>query len=202
MENKFDLSVVKEKIEGMTAMLASSPVTNEAECAEVAVKVSNIKKLAKFIEQEKDKYVEPAKEIIASAKAQYDPYIEACKQAEKELKRRADVFLTALDDKRKADEKAIADRVGEGRGKLKVETAAKKIENLAEAPKTIKVAGGPAITRVVRDVAEIVDRNLIPDEFWVVNEVLVRQTALARHKAGAEQIPGVIIKQESSISSR
>jgi hypothetical protein len=52
-----------------------------------------------------------------------------------------------------------------------------------------------------RKVAKITEPNLIPDEYWIIDEVRVRKEALEREKNGLPQIPGVVISEEASLSS-
>jgi hypothetical protein len=53
----------------------------------------------------------------------------------------------------------------------------------------------------MRKVAKIVDVNIIPDEYWIVDETRVKKEALDRAKTGSEQIPGVIIEEVPTLSS-
>jgi hypothetical protein len=194
-----EITIVKQKISVMRKMVDDTKVENDEDLANVSDKVKNIKFLGKYIEQEKEKYTEPAKKIIAEAREQYDPYIKDCKDAEMNLKEKAKVYMIAKESKRREDEKKIADRVE--RGTLKQETAMKKIEELPESTKTIRTDKNSGLTISKRKVAEIVEPNLIPDEYWEINEVRVRKDALEREKKGEPQIPGVVIREESDLKS-
>lgn len=197
---KGELEIVKEKIGGMEAMMAASPVTNDQELSSVADKIKQVKTLEKFIRQEKDKYTEPAKKIIEEAREQYDPYIKACQNAEIVLKERAKKYMIEKEDQRLKDEKGIANRVE--KGTLKPETAIKKIESLPEAPKTVRTDTGSALTMSKRKVAFIENSELIPDQYWIIDEVRVRREALELDKKGLPQIPGMSIREEVDLSSR
>jgi hypothetical protein len=52
-----------------------------------------------------------------------------------------------------------------------------------------------------RRVAFIEQPQDVPDEYWIIDEVRVRREALERDKNGEAQIPGVIIREESSMVS-
>jgi len=194
-----EIEIVKEKIKGMATMVLETKVTNDKEVAEVSDKIKNVKKLGKYIKEVKDRFVAPAKEIIEQAKQMYDIPIKECINAEFALKRKAEIYLEAKEEERKKAENNIVAKVESGY--IKAETAVKKLEALPEQKKTI-ATDSSALTMTKRKVMEISDASLIPDEYWVIDEVKLRKEALEKDKTGAEQIPGVIIKEVSSINSR
>lgn len=194
-----DLVVVKEKIKGMQAMLDSTQVTTDAELDGVADKIKSVKQLGKAIKQMKEKFTEPAKAIIAQAKDMYDAPIKQCLNAEDTLKSRASKYMSEREAKRIEAEAKIAARVE--KGTMRTDTAMKKIEALPEVKNTISTNQGSKLRMVRRNVAVIENPDLIPREFWVIDEVRVRREALARHTSNLPQIPGVKIVEESSIAS-
>jgi hypothetical protein len=194
-----DLIVVREKIKGMQAMLDSTQVTTDAELDGVADKIKSVKTLAKAIKQMKEKFTEPAKAIIAQAKEMYDAPLKQCLNAEEVLKSRANKYMSEKEAKRIEEERKIAARVE--KGTMRTDTAMKKIEALPEVKNTISTNQGSKLRMVKRSVAVIENPDLIPEEFWVIDEVRVRKEALARNASNMPQIPGVKIVEESSIAS-
>ncbi len=194
-----DLVVVREKLKGMQKMIDSTQVTSDDELDGVADKIKGIKTLLKIIEQKKEKFTEPAKAIIAEAKETFDPMIKECRNAEIVLKDRASKFMLQREADRKKKEEQIATRVE--KGTMKPETAMNKIENLPEAPKTVRTDTGSGLRMAKRKVAKITEPNLIPDEYWIIDEIRVRKEALEREKNNLPQIPGVVISEEASLSS-
>lgn len=198
-EKSDQLAIVKGKTNIMENMLEHFQVTDDSTLDIVADKIKQIKKLQRFIEQEKDKLVAPAKAIIAEARDKYDPYIKKCQNAEDILKMRAKKYMIAKEDERREAEARIAARVE--KGTIKLETAVRKIEALPEAQNTVRTDTGSALRMSKRKVAEITDQNLIPDEYWIIDEVRVRREAIAREKSNLPQIPGVTIREEADLSS-
>jgi len=188
-----ELVEVQEKIKGMKEMVESTKVTTDKELAAASDIVKQVKTVEKFVREQKDKYVIPAKQIIKQASDRYDPYIKECQNAEESLKGKVKEYMDAADKRRKADELKIANRVE--KGTMKPETAVKKFEALPEEKKTVKTEKS-GIKRSVRKVAVITHPELVPKEYWVIDEVRVRREALA-----GKEIPGVEIKEESIISS-
>jgi DNA modification methylase len=191
--------VLVKQAEKMDNEIGKFQVTNEDELKMVAEKTKQIKTLQKLIEKDKDDYVAPAKAIIAKAKEKYDPFIKRCENAVEVLKQRAKKYMVDRNAKIALDEARIAARAE--KGTIKQETAIKKMEELPEASKTVRSDTGSGLRLSNRKVAKIIEPNLIPDEYWEINEVRVRRDALDREKNGLPQIPGVIIETESDIAS-
>jgi hypothetical protein len=200
-------------------MLSQFQVTNDEELNVVSDRIKQVKSLQKFIEQEKDKFVAPAKAIIAEAKEKYDSYIKKCQNAAEVLNMRAKTFMLDKENKRKADEANIASKVESGY--IKPETAMKKLETLPDTPKTVRTDNNSGLQLRKRKVARIENPNgqigyllalfneipqdlkskVIPAEYWIIDEIRVRREALDREKNGLPQIPGVIIEEESNLAS-
>jgi hypothetical protein len=187
------IAIVEEKIRGMSAMVDGTQVTNDDEFAAVADRIKEVKTLAKYIKQEKEKFTAPAKAIIEEANTRFNPYIKECDNAAQTLEERAKKYYADKEKKIEADKLKIAARVE--KGTLKAETAIKKLETLPEQQKTVRTDKS-ALRMSKVAVAKIVEPEKIPDEYWVIDEVKVRREALARHKAGEQGIPGVVIEEE------
>lgn len=189
-----DVAVVEEKVGGMRKMVEDTKITNEEELAAVADKIKNIKTLGKWIRQQMEEITKPAREIITNTQKRYLPYEKECKAAEAALKLKAEAYMAKEEEKRKAREASIANRVESG--KLKEETGVRKMEELGEEKKTVDT-GAASLTRKMVKKAVIVDMSLIPKEYWVVDEKRVTKAALA----GAV-IPGVEVREVPQMSVR
>ncbi len=196
---KDQLVIVKQKTDGMEKMLKEFTVTNDDELDIVSDKIKQVKVLKRFIEQEKDKFVNPAKAIINEAREKYDPYIKKCLNAEVVLKSKAAKYMQMIQEELLKKQAQIAAKVENG--SMTTETAIKKIEKLPDNPKTVRTDNGSGLRLSKRKVAKIIDPNLIPKEYFVIDEVRVRKDAIERDRLGLPQIPGVIIEEESSIAS-
>jgi len=200
MAEEKGLSVIKTKAEGMSKMLEKFQVVDDKSMELVADKIKEVKMLGKFIKQKKDEYVAPAKAIIETAKTDYDPYIKMCENAEITLKDRAVKYHDKIEKERKIEEDKIAKKAESGY--IKTETAMTKIEALPEVQKTVRTDNNSKLSFAKVKKATIVNPELIPDIYWVIDEVRVRREALLRDKGGLEQIPGVVISEETSAGSR
>lgn len=194
-----DVVSARKQIKGMREMVEASKVETDEELALVADKIKQVKTLAKVIKEKKEKFTEPAKAIMAEARETFDPLLRECENAELSLKGKAKTYMLAKEQKRIEEERRIAARVE--KGTMKEETAVRKIEAMPEVKNTVKTDNGSALRMAKRSVARIVNPELIPDEYWVIDEVRVRREALARYKANLEPIPGTEIIEETDLSS-
>lgn len=194
-----ELAVAKTQVKKMQAMIDSTQVTNDEELNSVADKIKSVKTLAKLIKGKKEKFTEPAKAIITEARETFDPMIKACTNAETVLKDKAKRYMVEKEEKRRKEEEKIAARVE--KGTLKPETGMKKIEAMPEVSKTVETDTGSKLRIAKRKVAKITNPELVPKEYWVIDEVRVRREALARDKANLPAIPGVEIEEVSDMAS-
>jgi len=191
-EGEMNLTEIKSKSEEMQKMVDETKVTTDPELKIVADKIKNIKTLGKFVRQEMEKYTKPAQEIINNARTRYLPFEKLCKDAEAQLKTKANVYMTDIENKRRAKEDAIAKRAE--KGNIKEETAVRKTEEIGEEKKSVSTDSSQIQRKIVQEIV-IVDREKIPHEYWIVDEKKVRKVALA----GIE-IPGVEIRESSQIA--
>jgi hypothetical protein len=183
---------IQERLAGLRGAVEQVEVKDEEGLKAVAEKIKIVKDAGKFFRAELEKYSKPAKEIIKTAQDRFLPLENECKDAEEVLKRKANDYLQSVEVERRRQEDIIAKKVE--KGQLKETTAIKKLDELGEEKKTVKSEGATLQRRTVR-VVKIIDSSLIPDEYWVVDEVKVKKCALA-----GLQIPGVIITEESQIA--
>lgn len=184
------IQVVEEKVKGMQAMVEATEVSNDAELSDVANKIKAIKQMGKFVRQEMECYIKPAQEIINNARQRFLPFEKECISAETALKQKAGSYMDNAEKARAEKEAKVAKQYEAGR--IKEETAVRKMDAIGDEKKSIDT-GTAQLQRKVIKVVEIVDREKIPHEYWVVDEVKVRRVALA----GVE-IPGVIVKEEKT----
>lgn len=189
-----DIKVVESRVDSMRQMVATTNVFDDATLGQVADKIKIVKGLGKMVRAEMEKYTGPAREIIRTAQEKYLPFEKECIRAEMALKDKARVYMAAEEAKRVARENKIAADLEAG--KIKEQTALKRIEKIGAEVKTIRSESGAKLTiRAVQEVV-VVDRNLVPDEYWEIDMVKVRKVALA-----GVNIPGVEIKNGNSMSA-
>ena len=181
----------------MMKQIEAFTVTTQEELATASDMIANVKKLAKFIEAEKDKFTEPAKAIIATARQKYDPYLLQCKEAESALKQKAQTFMLA-ERKREEEERAkIVKKVETGY--IKPETAMNKLAGVPAAPKKAATEASTLTMKMRKDV-EIVDQALIPEEYYKPRELDI--VKLRRVVTSGVAVPGAKLVEVPEMASR
>ena len=191
-DDQMNLGEIKTKSEEMQAMVDKTQVTTESELKSVSDKIKSIKMLGKFVKAEKEKYTQPAQQIINEARTKYLPYEKMCKEAEDQLKNKADQYMTEVENERKRKEDVIAKRAETGN--IKEETAVKKMEELGEEQKSVSTGSSQIQRKMVRT-AFIMDREKVPHEYWDLNESRAKRAALV----GAN-VPGVEVREVSQMA--
>lgn len=193
------LAVIKTQATKMQKMLDEFQVVDDETLALVSDKIKSIKTLGKAVDEQKKKFTDPANAIIAEAREKFDPIIKQCKNAEIVLKQRAGAYMESKESERRAEEAKLAARVE--KGTMKPETAMARLDSMPEAKTNVRTDNGSGLRMTKRHVAFIENAEEVPDEYWIIDEVRVRKDAMERFKTGAEQIPGMGIREESSIAS-
>lgn len=186
-----DIKVVEKKTNNMVKAIESVDIKDGNALEEIK---QHIKTAKAWIEQEKEKYIAPAKEIIAKAKEQYDPLMVQVEEAERSLKGRIQEYVLAEQKKEEEQKEKLAKRVE--KGTMKAETAVRKMEEMPEQKKT---HGGVTVKKV-KDY-RIVDESKIPQEYYnkpTINKSLLRKNALTEGM-GFEVKDGKIISKIAGI---
>jgi hypothetical protein len=145
----------------------------------------DVKTRRKVIATEEDKVTRPQREALAAARALFKTLDAQFEEAEKRLKGMIAVF----DVKQKERERlALSAALASDNARALVNLAAQA------AP----VAQGVSV-RTLHDFV-IADPNLVPDEFWVIDEKKIG--ALVRASKGSIVIPGVQVLERASVSVR
>lgn len=156
--------------------------------------LGKIKNAQKLVLEKKESITKPLNEALANARAFFAPFETELRTAEGIVKGKMVKFNLEEEKKVKEEQDKLAQRVD--KGTMKFETASKKMEKIEEGKVGDKVESesGKAIFRT-RRMVEITDRSLIPDEYWVVDEVKVRKDALA-----GKEIPGVKVVEIKEVA--
>lgn len=153
---------------------------------EVATEMlSKLNKLGDAAEEEKNKVMRPALDVVAAERKRWKPLETVLEGAIGIIRKKMSAYQTEA--KRIADEKAkaIEARIGEGKGKLKLDTAVAQIDALDTPEEKVMTGAGSVKFRTDKKF-EVVDISKLPVEYLLANEVAIR-TAM---KDGKE-VPGV-----------
>lgn len=158
---------------------------NNKETLETATELlSKLNRLNDKIIEEKEKVTKPLNEALKAERSRWKPIEVQHQQAIDHLRAEMSRYQTE-EIKRQGEEKAkIASRIGEGKGKLKLDTAVKKMEEIEKPETSVTTATGMIKFREDK-VLKVTNLSSIPKKYFILNESLV----LSDLKAGVA-IPG------------
>lgn len=160
-------------------------ITSTEEYQELADSLRDIKTRRKFIAEEEDKVTRPLREGLNAARALFKNIDAQYLTSENKIK----ALLAAYDTERKeAERKALS-------AALETDNARALVTLAAQAA---PVAQGVSM-RTLYDF-EVVDPNLVPDEFWMIDEKKIG--ALVRASKGTMVPPGVKVIETTSVAAR
>jgi len=150
-----------------------SPIVEKAETLKIvdikSMEVASdfrlkLKAEEKRLKEDKEKITKPINESLKEIRSKYAPAEDIIERALDFLNKKMSDYQLALIIKQREEEKKIADRIGEGKGKLKLETAVKQISQL-------DVIESPTSTKFRMDmVLEIINKEEIPFVYLNVDE--------------------------------
>lgn len=185
-----EIEVLKEEIHPVVAE-AKGLVIKDSEGMKVAtVLLSKLNKFNDRVVEEREKVTKPLNEALRAERARWKPIETVNEEAIGIVREKMSEYQTAELKRQREEEAKIANRVGDGKGKIKIETAMKKMDEIKKVDESVNTDEGKVKFREDR-VLKITDVNKIPREYMVVDEKKV----LLALKLGTS-VPGaeVIIK--------
>lgn len=175
-----------------------APLVAEARALEIAdcddleratLLLSKMNTIIDNVEAEKDKVLAPLKQAEKAERARWKP-IELMYAAPIERVRKLiSDYQTKVTQLAKDEEAKIASRVGDGRGKLSVDTAVRKMGEIDQPTKKVETRFGSITFRTDREL-RINDASLIPDSFYVLDEKAVKKALEA-----GQVVPGAVLEE-------
>lgn len=146
---------------------------------------------------EKEKVTKPLNEALKAERGRWKPIETILEEAIGSLRRKMSVYQTEQIRKQKEEEAKIAARIGEGKGKLKVETAVRQMEEIDRPDAKIQTDRGSVSFRTDK-ILKIVDATKIPRNFLLPDEKLILM-----HLKNGNVVPGCEIEEvQTPINSR
>lgn len=137
---------------------------------------AKLKDMGKQIKERKEAITKPLNDALKSTRELFAPIEQKFETAENIVGRKLLDYKRKVDEEARAKEAKIAESFA--RGNIKAETAERKIEQITRTEKTVQTDHGKVQFRKIPKM-RITDASLIPDKYWVVDEVLLRKDVLA-----------------------
>lgn len=153
------LTVLEKEVSPVVQEASQLNIGSTEELTNASTLREKIKHVQKVIESDKEELYRPIKTALDEVNARYAPYEKPLKEALKIVNDKMSAYQTAVIKKQREEEAKIAARIGEGKGKLKVETALNKIA-MVEKPAVLEDTGF-----VNKPVVVVINDGLIPRWF-------------------------------------
>lgn len=165
-------------------------VATEENYADATEILTSIKNAAQLAELEKNKVLIPAEQVVKAEKARWKPIEALFTQINDIIRPKMKAYLDAKEAKAKAELETLNKKIASGQ--IKKEETIARIENeiYSNVPaKTVHTGSGSSSARKVAKL-KIVNPALIPDEYWVIDEVKLRKDVVSLDKIvpGAEKV--------------
>lgn len=209
MANNKELAVIEKKSLPTIDQLQKLEIKDTKTMTKAAGYLSDLKATLKKVEDYRKAKTDPLNKVLKAIRDETRPIEERLNAAITDTAKKMSKYQTAA--QAVVDDKAnkIVDRIGEGRGKLKTETAVEQLENLERPDKAIATEAGvvkfkPVAKVDITPVLEMSEAQLLQmqNQFLILaqeglivwDDVKVRKLILGTKDSA--QLPGVIYRIE------
>lgn len=176
MTDQKEIVVLKGQISKLENQANEITITTPEENASAIELKAKLKDIGKQIKDRKEAITKPLNVALKSARELFAPIEAKYEFAENLVGRKLLDYKREQDEKARKEEEKIAKQFEAGR--LKPETAERKIEEIQRTEKTVQTDHGKVQFRKIQKV-RVVDEKLIPDSYWEINQILLRKDVLA-----------------------
>lgn len=124
--------------------------------------------------EDKELLTKPINLLLKEIRGRYKPFEDKLEEAIAAVRKSMITYQTEQKRLAKIEEDKIINRIGEGKGKLKVETAIKKMEAVDKPDQKVSTDEGLVKFKTVKKF-EVTDVSKLPVEFLLANEVAIRK---------------------------
>jgi len=175
------VAVIEKEMAPIVKQAISMKIANPNDMTEATEVLSKLNIFSDRMQEEKERITKPANEILKAERSRWKPLETMYDNATTHLRSLISAYQTEQVRKQREEEAKIAARVGDGKGKLKIETAVKKIEELDAPIEKVSTESGMLKFREDKKL-KITDASVIPRMYLVVDEKKVLEAL----KAGIE----------------
>ncbi len=187
--SKKEVAVIEKTIASIVAEATTLKVNTEDDAVRATELLSQLNKANDNIDEEKERVLGPLREAEKAERSRWKPAELAYKKGIEWLRSQLSLYQTAKVKAAKAEEAKIASRMGEGRGKISVDTAVRKIGEIVQPDKRVETSEGMVSFRTDK-ILKIVDENLIPRKYLKVDEKAVLAALIA-----GQEVAGAVVEE-------
>lgn len=193
MEQK-ELSVVKTQLTKAEEAVLSVKIKDQVTLEEAVGLRAKVYKISKLLKDAKEKITKPLNQALKETRGLFSPLEDKYETIQGNIDGKILKYQKDVDDEAKRKEAEISKKLEAGT--MSEKTAEKKLDKIEKVENVVSTEKG-AIQFRTQKVVEIVNPSLVPDQYWIIDEVKVRADA----KAGIE-IAGVVVREEKILANQ
>ena len=168
------LDIIVQKEVSVIVKQAEALIVSDSESLkEATTMLSKANQIVDKVTEEKEKVTKPLNEALKAERGRWKPIEAMYEEAIGLIRSKMTKYQTDLITEQRIAEKKITDALASGKIK-KVETAIRKLEAVPEVNKEVATDAG-LVQFVETKKFEVMDISLVPTEYLVPNEAMIRQ---------------------------
>lgn len=179
------MKINQKAIALVTSQATKITIKNDSQLEQASEIRTNLKAQLRKLTDEKEKVTKPLNEALKAERARFKPFEDQIEIALRTIDRAMITYQTEAKRLADLEMQKIENRIGEGKGKITLETAVAKMNEVQTPEKLIITKSGGTKFRTEKKF-EVVDLKKVPIDYHLPNEVLIRKAM----KEGVE-LPGV-----------
>lgn len=187
------VAVLRGQMTKIENTVGSLTIETQEDYAQAADVVAKLKELGSSIKDTKEAITKPLNESLKNIRTLFKPIEDQFENAEMVVKSKILAYKKKVDEEAREKEAKIAEKVEQG--KMKLETAEKKMDAIERVEQTTRGKTGEVQIRKVRKV-RITDETKLPRQYLIPDMVAIRKDALA-----GVAIDGVEVYEEETVAA-
>jgi len=184
--NTKEITILEKEMNPIMQSALSLEINDALAMKEATEILSTLNSRLDFVKEKRETVTKPMNEALKNARALFKPLESKLEEIIKVIRGSMSTYQTAEAQRVEIEEAKIAARVGEGKGKLKFDTAIRKMDNIVRADDVVTTSAGTVSFRPTPTL-KITNELLIPREYFLVNEkLLLDNLKLGKVIQGAE----------------
>lgn len=179
------LPAIQKESETLNGKVQSITIASQEDMQKATDILSKLNVCLDSLIEEKELITKPMNEALREVRGRYKPTETRLEEAIGALRKSMSRYQTEETARIDAETAKIADRVGDGKGRLKIETAVRKMETLNTLDKKTTTANGSVSFKPAK-MFEVTDIGKLPIAYHTPNETAIRSAM----REGTE-LPGV-----------
>ncbi len=189
VKNEQSLEIITNEVSPVVKDAQDVKIENAKDMERATFMLSRLNQMNDKVVEEREKVTVPLNQALKAERGRWKPIETILGGAIDHVRGVMGAYQTRMVNEQREEEARIAARVGEGKGKLKVETAIRQMDEVEKPAERVETNAGVVKFRTDK-VLKIVDETLIPHEYYDLNEKRVLD-ALKEDK----DVPGTVIEE-------